>query len=250
MRTLIILIAIVALLMIIRFFYRQSSPSLKKIGRNMAIAMVVVVVIFLLATGRLHPLFAALAAAVPVIFRALPLLRYIPLLKNIYQKYQNRQSGTTGSAPGQSSAVRSRFIHMTLNLDSGAVDGEVLEGKFTGKKLHELSLQQLFELLEECQDDNESVSLLVAFLDRQHPDWRDQAEAASSSQSYSASQDTGKMSVDEACEILGLSKGASTEEIRAAHRKLINKVHPDHGGSTYLSAKINQAKDTLLKNQK
>lgn len=250
MRTLIILVAIIVLLMIVRFFYRQSSPALKKIGRNIAVALVVVLVIFLLATGRLHPLFAALAAAVPVIFRMLPLLRYVPLLKNIYQKYQNRQAGSTGSAPGQSSSVRSRFIHMTLNLDSGSVDGEVLEGHYAGKKLQDLSLQQLFELLEECRDDNESVSLLVAYLDRQHPDWRDQAEAADSSQSYNnASQDPGKMSPDEAYEILGLSKGASADEIRAAHRKLINKVHPDHGGSTYLSAKINQAKDTLLKNR-
>lgn len=251
MRTLLIIIAVFILVLIIRFFYRQSSPNLKKIGRNLAIGLALAVFLFLLATGRLHWLFAAVAAAIPLFLRMLPLLRYIPLLNKVYRKYQNRQAGTTGGAQGQSSSVRSRFIRMTLNHDSGDVDGEVLEGQFVGKRLQELELAQLFMLLDECQDDNESVSLLVAYLDRNHPDWREQAEAASSSRSYSsndsASQQSGKMSIDEAYEILGLEKDASEKQIKEAHRKLIHKLHPDHGGSTYLSAKINMAKDTLLK---
>lgn len=251
MRTLLIIIAVFILILIIRFFYRQSSPNLKKIGRNLAIGLALAVFLFLLATGRLHWLFAAVAAAIPLFLRMLPLLRYVPLLKNVYRKYQNKQAGAAGGTQGQSSSVRSRFIRMTLNHDSGDVDGEVLEGQFSGKHLQELSLQQLFILLDECQDDSESVSLLVAYLDRNHPDWREQAESTSSSQSYSSQdsspQQTGKMSVDEAYEILGLTKGASEQQIKEAHRKLIHKVHPDHGGSTYLSAKINMAKDTLLK---
>ena len=252
MRTLLIIIALFILFLIIRFFYRQSNPNLKKIGRNLAIGLAIVVFLILLVTGRLHWVFAAVAAAVPLFLRMLPLLRYVPLLKNLYKKYQNRQAGSAGSTSGQTSSVRSRFIVMTLNHDSGEVDGEVLEGQFSGKRLHELSLQQLFGLLEECQDDSESVSLLVAYLDRNHPDWREQAQSAGSSQSYSSSEDaasgsSGKMSVDEAYEILGLPKDATEDQIREAHRKLIHKVHPDHGGSTYLSAKINMAKDTLLK---
>ena len=173
------------------------------------------------------------------------------LLKNIYRKYQNKQAGAAGGAQGQSSSVRSRFIHMTLNHDSGDVDGEVLEGQFSGKHLQELSLQELFMLLDECRDDSESVSLLVAYLDRNHPDWREQTESTGSSQSYSSqdssTQQTGKMSVDEAYEILGLTKGASEQQIKEAHRKLIHKVHPDHGGSDYLAARINEAKTVLMK---
>ena len=247
MRTLLILAGLVLLLLIIRFFYRQKSPDLKKLGRNLAIGLAATVFLILLLTGRLHWLFAVIAAAVPVVMRMLPLLRYVPLLKGLYNRYQQKHPGTAGSASAQSSSVRSQFILMTLNHDSGEIDGEVLQGQYAGKQLHELSIEQLFQLLQECQSDNESVSLLVAYLDRVHPDWRDKADAASSSSTNDYSQSSNEMSVDEAYEILGLQSGASKDEIKKAHRKLMQKLHPDHGGSTYLSAKINLAKDTLLK---
>ena len=249
MRLLLILIAVIALLLIIRFLYRQSSPDLKKIGRYLAAGAFAVLFLFLLATGRLHWMFAALAAAVPVFFRMLPLLRYVPLLRGLYRKYQRYRAGGPGASQGQTSSVRSKFIRMTLNHDSGEVNGDILAGQFSGKNLQDLSLQELFSLMHECRDDSESVSLLVAYLDRQHPDWREQADSASASESRKPPENSASMSVDEAFEILGLERDATKAEIKEAHRKLISKLHPDHGGSNYLSAKINLAKDTLLKNK-
>jgi hypothetical protein len=255
LRTLIILVALIALLLIIRFLYKQSSLDLNKVGRGLAIALAAGVFLLLLATGRLHWLFALVAAAIPIIGRMLPLLRYVPLVRNLYRRYQSGSANSAGVTGGQTSTVNSRFLRMTLNHDSGAIDGEILEGQFVGAMLQQLSLEQLIIFLNECQNDTESVSLLAAYLVRAHPDWRE-----NSGVSGGASADTGdqphnkgssgmssNMSVEEAHEILGLSNGASYDDIKKSHRTLMQKLHPDHGGSTYLAAKINLAKDVLLK---
>ncbi len=105
-----------------------------------------------------------------------------------------------------------------------------------------LGLPALLELLDEARrDDPPSVPLLEAYLDRRFPDWRtQQAEAAPAA---------GPAAMDErtALEILGLAPGATEAEIKAAHRDLMARVHPDHGGSSYLAAQLNQARDYLLR---
>ncbi len=142
-----------------------------------------------------------------------------------------------GPRPGQSSDVETRYLRMSLDHDSGALHGLVIDGRFRGSRLDELSLAQLIELLRECRlDDAASVSVLEAYIDRVHgPGWR-----------TSSAGDTGAMSRAEAYEILGLAPGASPERIKEAHRRLMRQHHPDHGGSTFFAARINQAKDLLL----
>jgi len=245
LRTVIILLAVVVLLLIIRTLSRQTSRNLKKLGLWLAAALGGAVFLFLLATGRLHWIFALIAAALPVLYRLIPLIRYIPLLRNLYRRYQASQVGTAG----QTSTVQSRFLRMILNHDSGEMDGEILEGQFKGMRLQQMELELLVSLLQPYQDDPDSLSLLMAYLDRMHPEWREQAGGDESSYDnrYSSDEVSKKMSENEAYEILGLSPGASKDDIKSAHRRLMQKLHPDHGGSTYLAAKINLAKDVLLK---
>jgi hypothetical protein len=248
-RILLILIAIVIVLLILRTLARRSSMDLKKLGRQALLVVGAALFLFLLATGRLHWLFALGAAALPVLYRMLPLLRYVPLLRSLYRRYQARQQGGTGASTGQTSTVQSRYLRMVLNHDTGDMDGEVLSGQFQGQWLQSLNLQQLLLLLAECQQDQDSQALLIAYLDRHHENWRDEVtgkEQYDERQQSQSPASAGKMSQQEAYEILGLDANASEKEIIQAHRRLMQKLHPDHGGSTYLAAKINLAKDVLL----
>ena len=133
---------------------------------------------------------------------------------------------------------------MTLNHDSGDINGEVLAGQFTGRTLDQMDLEALLQLLRECQDDEESVALLQTYLERKHADtWQQQSGAQGQQRTPST---PGEMSREEALQILGLSSDASEAEIIETHRRLMQKLHPDRGGSAYLAATINLAKDTLL----
>ena len=248
MRNLILLAAVVGVVLILRYYLRNSPAQLGRFLRQFGLALVLVVVLLLLVTGRLSWVLALPAAAMLLFNRLQPLLRYVPFLHGLYQRYQTQRSNKTGPNPGQHSSVTARYVRMTLDLDSGVMEGEVLLGTQQGKRLSQLSLPQLITLINDWQDDEESIALLQAYLERNHPDWQEQAANAGTgyqSSSGHASQ-SGRMSRDEACQILGVADNASEEEIINAHRRLMQKLHPDRGGSTYLAAKINQAKDVLL----
>ncbi len=129
---------------------------------------------------------------------------------------------------------------MQLDHDSGEMWGRVLEGPFAGRELADLSPLDLLSVWRYClSEDEQSARLIESYLDRRlGEDWRDEAEAPAAGAS--------SMTRDEAFEILGLEPGAGEEEIRRAYRSLMQKYHPDQGGSDYLAAKINQAKALLL----
>lgn len=251
MRSIVILLAIVAVVLILRSFMQSSPAKARKLIQNLLIGLGGVLFVFLLVTGRLHWLFVLGAAAIPFLRRLLPLVRYVPFLASLLKRYQTTRKFTHDPAAGQTSSVSSKYLRMTLDLDSGNMDGEVLAGTCMGQYLSRLTRQQLLGLLTEFADDNDSLELLWTYLDRVHDGWREQGDgqAYESQTSYHDNTATtnSTMTAQEALDILGLEPGADKQKIIESHRRLMQKLHPDVGGSTYLATKINQAKEYLIK---
>ena len=187
---------------------------------------------YLTVTGRIGYAVAVAAGLLPFLLRA----------RRIAQAARSFR----GPSPGQSSDVETAYLRMSLDHDTGELKGTVLEGPFRGRLVEELSLEELLALLRDCRvNDAQSAELLESYLDRVHgAEWRGGDPGAHAGGGESS--DGRPMTVDEAYEILGVRRGADADEIRDAHRKLMLKIHPDQGGSTYLAAKINQAKEILL----
>jgi len=149
---------------------------------------------------------------------------------------------------GKTSRIDTKYLSMELNHESGVIEGKVLAGRHRDRRLAELTIEQLLEVREDCRvDDAESVTLIEAYLDRFHgADWRGRQAGGGQSSGSAARPAEAAMTRAEAYEVLGLAPGAGDGEIRDAHHRLMIKLHPDHGGSDYLAAKINQARDLLL----
>lgn len=218
-------ILLVALLMLFGVS-RMPTAVLVTIVRSALVVGGVVAGVLLLYAGR-HLLAAMGPIAALLLWRAVP---------DLVARWLRRRRASGGGTGPQTASVRTAHLAMTLDPATGATHGEVLSGAMTGRTLDSLTLADLHRLHAEIAGDAQSLALLEAWLDRMHPAWRT-AQAAPSS---------GPMSRAEALDVLGLAEGASAEQIKAAHRDLLRKVHPDSGGSTWLAARINQARDVLL----
>ena len=187
-----------------------------------------------------------LGAARQLLAVALPLL--LPLLAQL-PNWLRRLRGVSGPSSGKISDIQTRFLRMQLDHDSGSMEGTVLEGEHRGRRLSELPLEEILKLWVDYRvEDEQSAGVLEAYLDRtQGPEWR--AQAGSGGEGTSESSARGPhhtMSREEARAILGVGPDADEEEVRAAHKRLMQQMHPDRGGSDYLAAKINEARQVLL----
>src|SRR6516165_3469960 len=222
-------------LLLVYLFVNADPARLARGLKVTGIVIGVIAVAMLTISGRLAVLLAPLAMLMPLLIR----------VRSILDRYRPPSGG-------QSSTVTTPFLRMTLDHDTGRMEGTILRGRFAGMRLDELGPADLLALLRECRaEDEEGARLLEAYLDRVRPDWRDElggarSGAGGSGRTGGARPAGGDMTVEEAYAILGLSPGADAEAIKEAHRRLMVKLHPDHGGSDYLATKINRARDVLL----
>ena len=220
-------------LLLVYLFVNADPARLARGLKVTGIVIAVVAVATLAVSGRLAALLMPLAMLMPLLIR----------VRSILDRYRPPSGG-------QSSTVATAFLRMTLDHDTGRMEGTILRGRFAGMRLEELGAADLLALLRECRaEDEEGTRLLEAYLDRAHPDWRDELAGERTSTGTGGGgtrPSSGDMGVEEAYAILGLSPGADPEAIKEAHRRLMVKLHPDHGGSDYLATKINRARDVLL----
>lgn len=223
------LLLLLSVLALGQVFVRANPRTLATILKAAAITLAAVLGLVALVTGRA----GTLIAIAPMLFVAIM----------AWKQAARRRAAATGPSPGRTSTVATRYLRMSLDHDTGALSGEVTAGRFEGHSLSDLSLEELLELRRDCADDAQSLSVLEGYLDRLHPRWREGDAGEGEDRAASGAA----MTVEEARAILEVGPEASEEEIREAHRRLMQKLHPDRGGSNYLAAQINRARDLLLR---
>jgi hypothetical protein len=225
------LLGLAAAYAVLRWFVNASPSKLLTSGRTIIFVLGLAITAVLALTGRIG--------------LAIPLATILFYLhgRGVFGKPKLGARRAGNGTP--KSMVRTAALEMELDHQTGAMKGRVLAGSFEGRDLDTLDVAALGRLASEIAGDQESRSLLEVYLDRRMPRWREYVKADAATGQRRAPH-SGAMSEEEAYQILGLEKGAREPEIRAAHRRLMKKVHPDSGGSTFLAARINEAKDRLL----
>jgi hypothetical protein len=221
-------------LLFARWYSRVDARTLLKVAKRIGIGLLAAAALLLIVTGRFGLALAAGAFLLPWAVRTFG--------------GAGAYAGAAGAAPagGGNSSIRNRFLHMRLDHASGELDGEIVSGADAGRMLSDMDEASLITLLAGYRlEDPQSAQLLEAYLDRSFPDWRQHA-ASQGEQAKAGSQEPAAMSKEDALRILGLEAGASEAEIKAAYHRLISSLHPDRGGSDYLAAQVNRARDVLL----
>jgi hypothetical protein len=221
-------IALVLVLYLLKALSRVDPVALANVLRYAAIALALLGLVLLIVGGKIGLVMMAASLGYP-----------------LWRRWQaHRQTGGFGRRAGRSSGVDTAYLAVSLDHDTGTVDGYVKQGHFAGRRLGELSQPELVQLLDEVRRaDPEAIAVLEAYLDRIHgPEWRN----ASAGGGGNRATGRGPMAREEALAMLGLPANADEAQIREAHHRLMLKLHPDHGGSDYLAARLNEARDVLL----
>ncbi|MEH6630930.1 MAG: DnaJ domain-containing protein [Halopseudomonas aestusnigri] len=225
-------------LIFLSHWYSKANPAIViKTLKIIVLVTGLLIALFLIFTGRIFLVLAALPLLIPFLLRSRALLQ--------------RLKAAAGGTPGKTSQVVTKFLRMVLLHDSGEMDGEVLSGAQEGRRLSELSLvdiEQLYRVY--VIEENKSADLLSAYAERRFgSEWQCGEGANQRGQADREGSSFSNASLDRknALEILGLDEAATEDDIREAHKNLMQKLHPDHGGNNYLATQINRAKDVLLK---
>ncbi len=225
------LLAVLLLMYVMRLFARANPTVLaQRLRAGGGIA--------LMAIGGLLALTGRVGIGLPMVAFGFALLGSAGMI-----------GGTGGRTPGGISRVRTAALEMELDIDSGRMGGRVTAGRFAGRDLGSLSASELSELVGELAGDPQSSALLETYLDRRRAGGaaHGQRDAHAGQGGGGRAPSAGPMGEEEAYQILGLQPGAGPDQIRSAHRSLMKKIHPDQGGTTYLAARVNEAKEVLLR---
>lgn len=237
------LLAIAALLATIAFVFLMQSLWARKQPKSLSTKILASAVTLLIAlailaaSGRMHWIAAVGAAVVPFLRRSFSLLRYLPYLARLMSMSSTAHANSNASG-SQQTETSTQELRMRLDHESGDIDGEVLVGRHEGRALSDLSPMEIKELHLALKE-TESRRLLEAYADRYHPTILDPQDEDSPTVSP-------EMTHGRALKVLGLSTAATKDEIVAAHRRLIQRMHPDRGGSSFLAAELNAAKKFLM----
>jgi hypothetical protein len=228
-------IGLLAVLYLLNWVSRLDPAALATVLRYIAIALAIAGLILVIIAGRIGLLLMLASLGYP-----------------LWRRWKaSREAARIGQPQGQRSGVDTAYLSVSLDHDTGAVDGRVKMGRFKDRRLADLGLPELLSLLDDLRrEDPEGVAVLEAYIDRIHgPAWRG-AEGTEDSGKSGADPQSGSrpaMTRAEALAMLGLAATASAADIRDAHRRLMMRLHPDHGGSDYLAARLNEARDLLLR---
>lgn len=247
---------------IIRWLSSAEPKHVRKIGMWVVVLSLGVLAAWLLLTGKLAAMVAALVAAIPFLSRILKIGLLWPLLRRMFgfaRSGGGRPSGRASAGSGRVSEIKTDYLHMYLDHDSGQLAGTIVRGSMIGRDLDTLGVDEMRVLYVECcgaQDQSQTVLKPIWNADRIVQDGRTgrrrdendngNGRAGNDYEQADSGFRSGEMNAGEARRILGVSEQATREEINRAYQVLIKAVHPDHGGSDYLASKINAARSLLL----